>query len=161
MAIEAYAEITDSGGNQIKGDVEVEGRVDMVEVIKFDHNVRIPTDKRTGELTGVRQHRPAKLVKNYDSSSPLLFDALCNGETLQEVILHWYKIDPTGKEVEYFTHTFKGAKISAINSFMYNTKDPSKEQFTHMEEVSLLYEEVTWLYKDGNIEYNDSWTAER
>jgi type VI secretion system secreted protein Hcp len=63
--------------------------------------------------------------------------------------------------VEYFTHTFKKAKIADMNSFMYNTKDPTKEQFTHMEEVSMLYEEITWLYKDGNIEYTDSWTAER
>jgi type VI secretion system secreted protein Hcp len=48
-----------------------------------------------------------------------------------------------------------------MQSFMPNTKDPRKEQFTHMEKVSILYGKINWLYQDGNIEYTDSWTAER
>lgn len=161
MAIPAYCEFKDSGGNAIEGSVQVANREGMCEIMKFDHNVRIPVDKMSGELTGIRQHQPAAIVKPYDKATPLLFDALCNGETLQEVIIHWYKIDEAGKEVEYFTHTLKSAKISDMNSFMYNTKDPTKEQFTHMEKVSLLYEEITWKFLDGNIEYTDAWKAER
>lgn len=161
MPVPGYAEIKDSEGNAIEGSVQVAGREGMCEVMEFDHNVRIPTDQQSGDLTGVRQHQPATIVKPYDKASPLLFDALCNGESLQEVIIHWYKIDKTGSEVEYFTHTLEEAKISDMQSFMPNTKDPTKEQFTHMEKVSILYGKITWLYQDGNVEYTDSWTAER
>lgn len=161
MAVPGYCEITDSEGNPIEGSVQIAGREGMCEVMKFDHNVRIPVDEAKGSLTGIRQHRKAEIVKPFDKASPLLYDALCNGETLQEVIIHWYQIDKTGSEVEYFRHTLKDAKVSDMNAFMYNTKDPTKEQFTHMEKVSFLYSEITWQHMDGNIEYTDSWVAER
>jgi type VI secretion system secreted protein Hcp len=44
---------------------------------------------------------------------------------------------------------------------MPETKNPQKEQFGHHERISILYSKITWLYPDGNIEYTDSWTAER
>lgn len=161
MAVPGYIQFNDSEGNAIEGSVQIAGREGMCEVMEFDHTVRIPTDEQMGTLTGVRQHRPMKIVKPYDRASPLLYDALCNGETLSEVVLSWYQIDKTGTEVEYFRHTLKDAKISEMNAFMYNTKDPRKEQFTHMERVAILYGEITWLYVDGNIEYTDSWVKER
>lgn len=161
MPIPAYCEFVDSEGSAIEGSVQVAGREGMCEVQEFDHTVRIPTDEAKGELMGVRQHRPATLVKPYDKASHRLFDALCNGETLQEVILHWYKISKTGDEVEYFTHTLEEAKISEIESFMPSTKDPQKEQFGHHERISILYSKITWLFQEGNLEYTDSWTAER
>lgn len=161
MPVPGYAEFKDSEGNPIEGSVQVGGREGMVEVQEFSHTVRIPTDEAKGELMGVRQHRPATLVKPQDKASPLLFDALCNGETLQEVIFHWFTIDKTGEEVEYFTHTLEEAKISDIETFMPPTKDPQKEQFGHHERVSILYSKMTWLFQEGNIEYTDSWTAER
>jgi type VI secretion system secreted protein Hcp len=161
MPIPAYAEIKDNEGNPIEGSVQVKGREGMSEIMEFDHTVRIPTDEQSGDLTGVRQHKPATLVKPYDKASPLLYDALCNGKNLNEVKVHWYRINKDGKEEEYFTHTLKKAKIADIESYMPNTKNPRKEQFTHMEKVSILYGEITWLYHDGNIEYNDSWTSGR
>lgn len=161
MPVPGYAEFVDSEGNPIEGSVQVAGREGMVEIQEFDHDVRIPTDEAKGELMGVRQHRPATLTKPYDKASPLLYDALCNGETLQEVKVHWYTINKTGEEVEYFTHTLKEAKISKIQSFMPETKNPQKEQFGHHERVHILYSKITWLFQDGNIEYTDAWTAER
>jgi len=159
MPVPGYVEFKDSEGSLIPGSVKVAGRKDMCEVMEFDHNVRIPTDQQSGDLTGVRQHRPVTLVKPYDTASPLLFDALCNGETLNEVKVHWYRINESGKEEEYFTHTLKKAKVADMTSFMPNTKDPKKEQFTHMEKVSILYRKITWKHKD-NFEYTDSWTAQ-
>lgn len=161
MAVPAYIEFTDHDGQPIEGSVQIAGREGMCEVMEFDHTVRIPTDAQMGTLTGVRQHRPLTIVKPYDRASPILYDALCTGKTLDEVTVHWYQIDRTGSEVEYFRHILKRAKISNIQAFMYNTKDPRKEQFTHMEKVSLLYGVITWQFVDGNIEAEDSWENER
>lgn len=160
MPIAAYCYFTNSEGEAIEGSVAKEGREGSCEIMEFDHNVRIPMDAQTGDLTGVRQHRPAVLTKQYDKASPLLYDALCNGESLQEVVIHWYQIDKTGSEVEYFRHVLEDAKLSDMKSYMPNTKDPRKEQFTHMEKVSVLYSKITWLYVDGNIEYTDSWVTQ-
>ena len=51
MAIPAYMWLKDDGGSAIKGSVDVNGREDSVEIVEFQHNVRIPTDANTGKLT--------------------------------------------------------------------------------------------------------------
>lgn len=148
--LHGYAEIKDSEGNLIEGNASILGREGLVKVLRFDHTVRIPTNDRKGELTGVRQHGPASFVKPFDKATPLLADALCNGETLQEVVFHWYRRE-SGDLVEYFRHTLKEAKFSEHQAF----------GSIPQEKLSILYSKITWLFLDGNIEYTDSWTAAR
>jgi type VI secretion system secreted protein Hcp len=159
MPIAAYCEFFDADGNLIEGSVQKTGREGFCEIMEFEHSVRIPFDSQRGQLTGVRNHKPAQLTKEYDKASPILYDCLCNGKTIA-LNIHWFKIDDTGTEVEYFTHTLEGGKIQDIRSYMPNTKDPQKETFTHMEVVSVMYNTIEWLFTDGNIAYKDSWQTQ-
>jgi type VI secretion system secreted protein Hcp len=161
MPIPAYAYFKDDSGGDIRGSVKVSGREGSCEVMEFDHEVKIPTDPHNGRLTGVRVHQPVKLVKSYDSASPYLYKACCNGQTLQEVEIRWYMIDDTGAETEYFTHKLKDVKVSEVRALMPNTKDPDKERYVHLEEVSLVYSSITWTHIDGGIEFQDDWQAAR
>ncbi len=161
MATPAYCWIKDDQGKPIDGDVTAVGREGSIEVIEFKHEVRIPTDNDTGELTGTRKHEPMVITKAFDASSPYLYKACSNGQTLKEVVLRWYKIDPSGREVEYFTHKLENVKITSIKPVMYNTKDLDKERYPHLEEVALRYGKITWTYADGNIEFSDSWNEDR
>lgn len=149
--VHGFVEIKDSEGNPIEGGARFEPALGMAEVLRFDHTKEIRTKPKTGKLRGVAQHRPLTFVKPYDKASPLLYEALCNGETLREVIIHWYENDESGERVEFFTHTLEGAEISKIRSF------GSMPQ----EAVTLLYSKITWSFPEGNIEFSDSWTAER
>lgn len=160
MPTPAYCTIEGQDG-PIEGSVDIAGRENTIEVIKFDHNVHIPTDIHTGRASGVRQHKPAVLTKAFDRSTPYLYKALVNGETLPSVIVRWYRIDDMGDEVNYFTHTLENARISDIRSFMPNAKDPKSEHYTHMEEVSLMYQAITWVWEDGALEHTDDWSADR
>ncbi|MDC8786101.1 Hcp family type VI secretion system effector [Roseateles koreensis] len=161
MAIPAYAWFKDDGGADIKGSVDIEGREGSVEVVEFDHQVRIPTDANTGKLTGNRVHEPMTLVKLVDASSPYLYKAVTNGQTLKAVEIKWFQIDASGKEVEYFNHKLEKVKIISVKPKMHNIKEPSKEKYNHMEEIEMRYEKVTWTYKDGNIIHSDSWIEGR
>jgi len=104
MPIPAYMWMKDDAGGDIKGSVEVADREGSIEVLEFNHEVRIPTDPDTGRLTGTRKHEAVTLVKAFDASSPYLYKAVTQGQTFTEVILRWYRIDETGTEQEYFTH---------------------------------------------------------
>jgi type VI secretion system secreted protein Hcp len=161
MPIPAYMWMKDETGADVKGSVEVGGREGSIEVIAFDHEVRIPTDPDTGALTGTRKHEAVKLVKAYDASSPYLYKAVCEGQTFKEVELKWYRIDDAGSEVEYFNHKLEGVKISSVKPIMYNVKDPSKERYVHLEEISMRYTKITWTYLDGNIQHSDAWKENR
>lgn len=58
MAIPAYLFLKDDGGADIKGSVDVRDREGSIEILSFGHGLHIPTDSRTGKLTGTRQHAP-------------------------------------------------------------------------------------------------------
>jgi type VI secretion system secreted protein Hcp len=161
MAMPAYMWLKDESGNEIKGSVDVAGREGSVEVLEFHHEVRIPTDRDTGKLTGTRKHEELKIMKAFDSSSPYLYKAVCEGETYKTVELKWYRIDDTGTEKEYFNHKLEGVKVCSVKPIMFNVKDPDYERYVHMEEVSLRYSKITWTFNDGNLQASDSWKEGR
>jgi type VI secretion system secreted protein Hcp len=157
MAIPAYMWVKDDGGADIKGSVTVQGREGSVELVAFDHGVNIPTDGNTGKLTGTRVHKPVKLTKETDASTPYLYKAVTSGQTLKSVEIKWYRIDDAGKEKEYFNTKLDNVKIVAVNPKMLDIKNPDYEKHNHLEDVELRYETITWSYKDGNIIHKDTW----
>ncbi|HEB67092.1 MAG TPA: Hcp family type VI secretion system effector [Gammaproteobacteria bacterium] len=161
MAIPAYCWIKDDQGNEIEGPVTIEGRQGSIEVLGFEHQIRIPTDSDSGALTGTRKHEPLVITKAFDSASPYLYKACSNGQTLKELTLRWFKIDDSGTEKEYFTHKLENVKITSIKPLMHNVKDLEKERYPHLEEVSVRYGKITWTYAEGNIEFSDSWNEDR
>lgn len=161
MPIPAYMWLTDDAGNEIKGSVDVGGREGSVEVLAFEHEVRIPTDRDTGKLTGTRKHEAIQLTKAFDASSPYLYKAVCEGQTFATVELKWFRIDDTGTEKEYFNHMLEGVKICSVKPIMFNVKDPSKERYVHLEEVQMRYQKVTWTHVEGNLQATDAWKENR
>jgi len=157
MPIPAYMWMKDDTGADVAGSVDVAGREGSIEVLEFDHEVRIPTDPDTGKLTGTRKHESMIITKAYDASSPYLYKAVCEGQTFASVELKWYRIDETGTETEYFNHLLEGVKICSVKPIMYNVKDPAKERYVHLEQISMRYKKIVWTYVDGNLQAADSW----
>ncbi|MCU7845750.1 MAG: type VI secretion system tube protein Hcp [Candidatus Thiodiazotropha sp. (ex Monitilora ramsayi)] len=161
MAIPAYMWLKDDQGNEISGSVQVTGRTGSVEILEYSHNIYIPTDSDTGDLTGTRKHSAITVVKTFDASSPYLFKACCNGQKLQQAIIRWYNINDAGQEQEYYEHVLEGVKISSYSPGMANTKNPAMEKIPHIEQIALRYEKLTHTFLDGNISYSDSWIEGR
>jgi type VI secretion system secreted protein Hcp len=149
--------LKDETGADIKGSVDIKDREGSVEVLEFNHEVRIPTDPDTGRLTGTRKHESLIFVKAFDASSPYLYKAVCEGQTFATVEIKGFQIDETGSEKEYFNHKLEGVKVCSVKPIMYNVKDPSKERYVHLEEVSIRYRKITWTYLDGNLQASDAW----
>ena len=152
MPLPAYMDIPD-----IPGSCKVQGRDGNIEVLGFNHEVYMPTDRKDGSATGTRVHKNFVAVKNFDKSSPLLYQYLCNGKIIPSVTLRWFQINEDGLEEEYYNHILENARITSIRPYMPDVDNPANEQYKHMEEVSFRYEKVTWKFFDGNIEYTDSW----
>ena len=99
MAIPAYLWLKDDGGALIKGAVDVQGRESSIEVNGFSHNVSIPTDPLTGKITGTRKHSSIIFLKEFDSSSPYLFKAVCIGQKLISAELNGIVLMMPGKKL--------------------------------------------------------------
>ena len=156
MPVPASLEIGD-----IPGSSKIEGREGQMEILGFRHEVYMPTDRKDGSATGTRVHQDFVLIKNYDKGTPKLYEYLCNGKIIASALLHWYVIDENGQETEYFTHELTNARVTAIRPHMPDVDNPANEQYKHMEEVSMRYEKIKWLFLDGNVEYTDSWIEGR
>jgi len=144
-------------GDDIPGSVQVQDREDTVEVFAFEHEVHMPVDPRDGSLTGTRTHSAVKMLKAVDKATPMLYQFLCTGQSIEEVTINWYKIADTGQEEIYFTHKLEGVRIVSVKPDMSNLLDPANEKYPHLEWVEVRYQRITWTFLDGNIEASDSW----
>jgi len=154
MAIPAYMKI-----DGIPGSVNVTGREECIEILEFEHQVYLPTDRDDGSITGTRKHDPMIIHKEVDKASSLLFMKVCTGETIPLIVITWYEISKQGEERCYFEHRLENCKIAGVRSYMHNVKDRNKDQFVHQESVTIRYEKITWNYLDGNLQHTDEWNT--
>lgn len=161
MPMPAHMTLTGENQGDILGSVTMAGREDSILVEAFNHQVSMPRDPQTGLASGKRRHEPFSVVKFFDKSSPLLYQALCTGEHMTDVTLKWYRIAKTGQEEHYFTTMLEDAIIVSMRPFMPNALDKETEQYGHMEELSFTYRRITWTYEDGGITATDDWETPR
>jgi type VI secretion system secreted protein Hcp len=138
------------------GNMYQEGHEDSFMVQAFEHNISIPRDSQSGQPSGTRIHMPLKVTKVFDKSSPLLYQALVTGESL-ELEIEWYRTSSEGTHEHYFTHLIEGAIVVDMKAMMPNCQDPNMAQFTHLEEVSFSYSTITWTHEIAGTEGNDDW----
>jgi len=144
-------------GNISEGACAMTGREDTILCQALDHEVSIPRDIQSGLPTGKRMHGALSVTKVFDKSSPKLYQALCTGERLTDVTLKFYRINPTGNEEHYFTIKLGEAITVGVKPWIPNCLDPTKESFTHMEDVAFTYQDITWTWEIDGIEAQDSW----
>lgn len=142
------------------GNIWQQGHENEILVQAFDHNITIPTDPQSGQPSGQRVHRPLRVTKVFDKSSPLLYQALCTGEKLTTCELKWYRIHE-GEEQHYFTMKLEDAVAVDVQSYMPNCQDPSQAQFTHLEVWSFTYRAITWTHVVAGTQGSDDWQARK
>jgi type VI secretion system secreted protein Hcp len=154
MALECSISYSDGiSGSNVK-----KGRDKSSVVIEFQHRVYSPVDTQRGLVSGARVHGAVEVVKEIDTATAPLCQAMCTGQTLKELVINWYRITPKGTEEVYFTHTLTNVKVASVMLYLPNTKDPALERQTHLEKLELLYEQIQWTHVEG-LEFVDSWGA--
>jgi type VI secretion system secreted protein Hcp len=159
MPMPFHLEIEGENQGKIDGSCIMKGREQTILCYAFDHTIHIPRDPQLGLASGKRIHGPLTITKEYDKSSPLLYKALCTGEHLKEVTLKWYRIDQTGKEQHYFTHTLEDAIIVQIKPYTPLVFLRENEPYRHMEDISFTYRKIKWTWEVDGIEAEDDWRS--
>ncbi len=156
MPIPCHLSVVGELQGEIEGSCDFDGREGTIIVQHVDHVVEVPTDSR-GISTGRRVHRPITITKELDSSTPMLFQALCMGERLTDLTLEYYRIEETGAQELYFTCYMQNCSISKIRPWVPNALAEGNQGFRHMEDVSFMYEKIRWTWEPSGIEYEDVW----
>jgi len=101
-------------------------------------------------------HEALSLVKVFDKASPLLRNALATGETLDEIVLKFYRTSSAGSLEHYMTWSMAGAICVGIRTMVPNVLDPQYQQYGHLEEASFSYADITWTHEVAGTEATDS-----
>jgi type VI secretion system secreted protein Hcp len=131
---------------EIHGSCTEAGLEHSIVVGSIAHEITVPRDAASGLPTGKRQHSPLIITKRIDQSTPLLYLALTQNETLANFELRFYRINGAGIKEHYFTIELMNARISKISR---GGRDE--------EELSFVYQRIRWTWEDGGITAEDDW----
>jgi type VI secretion system secreted protein Hcp len=157
MALNAFLNLKGQKTGEIRGSVTQKGREGKIMVIAVDHELSSPSDPSSGLPTGKLMHKPIRITKEVDKSSPLLYRVLTTNENITEWELQFWQASATGAEVQYYTIKLTNARIADIEFHMPNSKDPDLMKRAEFEEVSFTYQTIQWVWVDGGIVTRTDW----
>lgn len=147
----------ETSGPKLEGGCNYEGQEGKIEVLKFNHWLLRPTDiNDVTRATGERQHGHVTILKDVDKSSPLLIKALCEGQLIESIKIEWYRQPKEGStDAEHaYTHEFKKCMVTSIRPQMEGGTGGGSGH-AWQEVVEFGYQQGTWTYEDGGIEFTD------
>lgn len=131
------------------GNLFLETHQDEIIGLGLSHGILIPTDA-AGQPTGSKVHGQLSISKYFDKCGPLLYQALITGENLI-VEIKFYRTTMDGTNEHYFTIKLDDAMIVNIRS--------QSAIGQHAEEVSFVYETITWTHEVVNTNSTDTWNS--
>lgn len=125
--ISAQSSSQESIGNKMQN-----GHADQIYVYSLDHELTYNNNV---------MHHPISIIKPIDKSSPLLAQAISDGEILKCTI-DFYRTSINGQLEYYYSIILENAKISSISSHYPNSLTHNDQQ--PYEQVSFTYENIKW-----------------
>jgi len=150
-------------GNDIEGESTIASmdRENTIECSSFFYGIKTPR-RSDGKLTGRRQHKPVKISKRIDKTTPLLLKALCKNEPVNEAEFMFFRPNPggSGAEEKFYTVSLRNGYISGVKQL---SEDPitGGEDAPMMEEVEFVFREITWTYEPTGGTHHDTLKGKR
>lgn len=158
MALPVYLSLT-ANGNEIQGESSVTslGRENSIECLYFYFSGMIPTSTSAGgAATGKRRYDPIRIQKVIDKSSPLLLKAFTHNEKIEGTFRFYRQNPEDGATEQFYTVEISNARIIGVAQFVNQTYRTETANDPPLEEVSFLFQNVTWTYTDGGVSHSDS-----
>ena len=148
----AYLKLRGQRQGDIRGPVTEAGHEGAILVIAARNGITVPHDPASGLASGRCMHKSFVITKPVDRSSPLLYNALAQNETIVQWELEF--ISPASAlPSPFYTVRLTNALISDIE---FSFSDGANANPT-VENVSFTYQKIEWVWNDGNIEATDTW----
>jgi type VI secretion system secreted protein Hcp len=153
-AVNTYMKIDGVKQGPFKGEVKRSGSTQWIPIVAIEHGIESPRDAATGQASGKRQHKPIKITKETDASSPQLARAAAGRETLREVVIEFVRTGPKGGEQLYQTITLTNALVTSVQ----RTHGARAGKESHeQEEISFTYQKIEVKDAKGKVSAGDDW----
>jgi type VI secretion system secreted protein Hcp len=133
------------------------GRENSIECFQFIQQGKVLREASTGQATGRRQYDPIVIVKRLDKSSPLLARALAQNQPVSGVF-KFFRPNPSGDGTDehFYAVEFKDGRIAALKEYMLDTLDPTAAAHPPLEEVSFVFNKISWTHVSSGVSFEDS-----
>ena len=140
------------------GSSEKEGREDSIDVYEVEHYTVLPIREEDARASGIRIHKPMRVVAEIDKATPGLMKACSTGQNLSEAVLNFYRINPeTRSEEKYYSITLRHARVVKAGPFFPMTFQKKNKFFRHMVEYNFVAEEIEWNWRPDSVVEMDKW----
>ncbi|MDR3496369.1 MAG: Hcp family type VI secretion system effector [Ancalomicrobiaceae bacterium] len=140
------------------GNIYQEGHADESLIEGFSAEVIIPRDPQSGQPSGQRVHQPSMVQKYFDKASPLMWQALCTGETMQ-MTLKFFRTSLTGTQEHYFTIKWTDAVFVDGKGMLPDVLNPQNSQYGNMETWMFSYRKIEWTHEVAGTSGSDDWRS--
>jgi type VI secretion system secreted protein Hcp len=164
MAGRVYLKLKGKQSGDIAGESTVQsiGGVDvskMIECEGYGEGVKTAQDPGSHTPTGTRIYDPILIRKWVDKASPMIANSLVKTEQM-EGEFYFFRPSAEGEHMEhFFSVKFTNARISAIRRFLPDpiNEDVSATGKPALEDVSIVFGQVSWEHKIANTMASDDW----
>lgn len=158
-ALNADLKVVGQTQGWIMGGITQTGREDTILIIAYDHITSSTRDPDTC-MPSRLNHLPFQITKEVDKATPDLYEAFENNELLTEFTLRFYRIDPTGVEVHFYTIELINARIVGIHQEMLNNRNTENQQYREMEHISFVYEQIRRTFEADGLVSENRWVSD-
>lgn len=149
---------------EIKGESSIDslGRKDSIECVHLQFSVKTAREAGSGMATGRRQYEPLTFRKRIDKSTPLLAKALVENERI-DAVFKFFRPSPVGDGTtqRFFELELESGRLASQSLVVPDTIVPATSTEPPLEEISIVFQAITWTYLDGGICHRDSWDQNR
>ena len=148
------------GGADIEGESTItsQDRANTIECLSFESEVSTARESAMGMTTGRRQHKPIVVRKRIDKSTPLLLKALCQNEEVTSAEFRFYRPSPSGDGTEehFYSVVLEEGRVGSVRQISEDATIAGENAPPVLEEVSFIFQRITWTYEDGGVTHMDS-----
>lgn len=133
------------------------GRQDSIECTYYEQGVTFARTVGPGPGATGRHQYTLVFRKRIDKASPLIIKALVNNEPI-EGVFRFFRPNPSGDATteQFYTVMIKGGSVTAVRQIVPDTISPVTSKDSPLEEVSIVFNSIQWLYTNGAISCEDS-----
>jgi type VI secretion system secreted protein Hcp len=155
-----YVTIRGAKQGVLKGQTTNAAHKDEILGLQFVAQLSAPKDVATGQASGKRQYLPISITKQWDASSPQLYDAASSNEILTLVQFDFVRTAPDGKEYTFETIKLTDATISSVKDYLLTSAATSTGTTASpqaLEDVAFTFQKIEITNNDGKTTAIDSW----
>lgn len=126
------------------------GHEDAISISGFSYGGSNPINTASGVSNGQSHSNAFGITKMVDKSSPLLHNAMKNGEPLSSVELKCYRTSYSGQPEHYYTIHLKHARVVVIDTFMaLESSELLEHVYFSYHHISIVHERCGTIHKSN------------